>query len=257
MAIPTLDPEQYQFLEDVGVVMNTDAALPFIDIHSVDGLDSPPVRHSSTPREGTHGGYVDAQFEDIRTITFEGNIYAPVDEYEEYCDLLKANFAPRVAVGPLFTGTDAGMRVLFAKSLGIRYVKDQMRRLGVSPFQLQFLVEDPRWYDPTPTVQALPGTLALSGNRETTGIITINGSRTNPVITKGSSSLTFAYTLAGGNTIVIDLDKRTVILNGTTNLRDKLTVTGGWPVLSPGNNVFTLGGTGAGAISISARSAWR
>jgi phage-related protein len=97
----------------------------------------------------------------------------------------------------------------------------------------------------------------LEGNRDSTGIITMLGSRTNTVITKGSSVLTFAYALTAGNTITIDLNKRTVIRNGTENLRDKVTVTGGWPVLNPGNNVFTIGGTGSGVITVAARSAWR
>jgi hypothetical protein len=257
MAVPTLLAEEYQFVEDTGIKLNGASALPFVDILSIDGLDAAQVRTLATPREGMHGGYVDAEFEDIRTITIEGEIYASPTALETYLDSLKANFAPSKVVQPFYFGTDAGTRCIFAKSTGLRYAKDQLRRLGKVAFQVQLIAEDPRIYATTVTSQGLPGTLVLVGNRDTTGTITIAGSRTNPVITMGTSVLTFNYTLAGGNTIVIDLAKRTVILNGTTNLRSALTISGGWPVLKNGNNVFTIGGTGAGAITAAARSAWR
>lgn len=257
MAVPTLLAEEYQFVEDTGIKLNGASALPFVDVLSIDGLDAPPVRSLTNAREGMHGGYVEAEFEDIRTITIEAEAFASVTALETYLDSLKANFAPKATVQPFFFGTDAGTRMVYAKSLGLRYMKEQIRRTGRVAFQVQLLCEDPRIFATTVTSQALPGTLTLSGNRDTVGTITIAGARTNPTITIGSTTFTFNYTLTLGNTIVIDLAKRTVILNGTTNLRGSVTITGGWPLLQPGNNVFTVGGTGTGTITAAARSAWR
>lgn len=253
MVAPTLAPEQWQYT-DTGILLNSSPALPFVDIINVDGVDSASVRTSTAIREGTHGGWVDAQFEDVRTVTLDGVAYANPSAMEAYLDQLKANMAPTAAAQPLYFGVDAAdvTRMFLAKSLGLRYQKTTDRGLGRVELQVQFLCEDPRIYAPALTTQAIPGTLMLAGNRGTTGTITITGPSTNPSITIGGKTLAFNYTLASGHSIVIDLDARTVILDGTTNLRGSMTVTGGWPKLQAGANVFT-----GSAASVSARAAWR
>lgn len=255
MAIPILQAEQYQFL-DTGIKLNAGAAVPFVDLDIVDGLDSAPVRQQTVAFEGADGGWIDASYQDMRTVSLEGRIYASPTALETYLDQLKANFTRNLTPQPLYFGTDAGMRMVLAKCLGLRASKSRLRSMGVVEFQVQFICEDPRIYTPTLVSVNLPGTLTLNGNRDSVGTITINGARTNPSITLGATTFTFDYTLTDGNSIVIDLRDRTVILNGTTNLRGKMTVTGPWPKLVPGNNVFTVGGTGAGTITVSARSAW-
>jgi len=256
MAVPALNAEEYQYL-DAGVKLNGDSALPFVDINSIDGLDAPPVRLSTSTREGYHGTVNDAEFEDGRTITIEGSAFASPTALETYLDQLKANFAPTKVPQPFYFGTDAGVRMVLAKSLGLRYAKEQRRRVGIVDFQVQLPSDDPRIYTPAVVTQNLPGTLTLGGNRETTGTITINGSRTDPTITIGGKTIAYSGTIVGGSSVVIDLDNHTVILDGTQNVRGNVTITGGWPVLQPGDNVFTVGGSGTGTIQVAARSAWR
>lgn len=256
MPTPTLQREQFQYT-DTGVLLNGNPPVPFCDLTAVRGLDAAPLRVSSTDREGTDGSWTDALFESTRTVTLEGTVFANPTTLETYLDSLKANYAPVVTPAFLYFGADASVRGVLGRSLGFRYDKEQARRLGSVDFQIQVLCDDPRIYTPDPVTATLPGTLNLSGNRNTTGTITINGPRTNPTITLGTSVLTFALTIASGSVVVIDLDKRTAVLDGTTNVRGAITVTGGWPVLKAGNNSFTIGGTGTGTIIASARSAWR
>lgn len=256
MAIPTLLSEEFQF-EDTGVTLNTSPALPFVDINSIDGIDSTSIRLSTSVREGMHGAWVDAEFEDARVVILDCTAYASPTALETYLDTLKANFAPSATIKPLYFGTDVGMRQVFGKSIGLRYQKSSMRRLGQIDFQAQVLCEDPRIYSPTIISQVIPGTLTLLGNRDSVGTITIAGARTNPVITLGTSVITFALVIASGETVVIDLNARTIIKDGTINVRGNVAITGGWPQLVNGANVFTVGGTGSGTITVAARSAWR
>jgi phage-related protein len=255
MPTPTLAAEEYQYL-DAGVKLNGGSALPFVDVVSVDGLDSAPLRSQFTEREGEHGAWIDAEFESSRTVTIEGIVYASPTALETYLDSLKANYAPQTSPQLFYFGTDAGTRAVLGKSLGLRYAKDRARSFGSVPIQIQIACEDPRIYTPNLVTQSIPGTLVLNGNRDTVGTITINGPRTNPTITIGDTTFTFALTLVSGESVVIDLNRRTV-LKGSTNVRNSMTLTGNWPKLQPGANVFTVGGTGAGTITVSARSAWR
>lgn len=256
MVAPTLNPEEYQFT-DTGMVLNTDSVLPFVDITSIQGLDSAPARVNATTRDDIAGGWVDAVYEDIRTVTVEGTIYAVSDELETYLDILKANFAVGQGNQPLYFGTDVETRVVFAKALGMQYDKDSARRLGTINFQTQFQCEDPRIFSATLQTQNIPGSFNLSGNRDTVGTITIVGPST-PTISINGSTFTFTSAIPSGTTATIDLGQKTILgaTNATppvvANFRPGVTITGGWPLLQPGVNAFT-----GSSATVSARAAWR
>lgn len=262
MAVPTLDAEQYQY-EDDGVLLNSDAVLPFFDVSEVLGLDNAPVQVQTVDRQDFDGGYGSAEFEGLRTVTIEGTIYASPTNTETYLDTLKANFAPSRDARPLYLGTDAGTRVLGAKSTGLRYNKNELRRIGSASAQVQFLCEDPRIYTPeeiTETADLSEGVIGITigGNRNTPAVITIAGPATNPAVTYNGTKFAFALTLTAGQSIAIDLLKRTAIQDNGTNRRTDMTITGGlWYFLQPGVNEFVLEGTGSGNVTVTARSAWR
>ena len=144
MPTPTLNPEEFQY-GDTGMLLNGSVALPFVDLTKIAGLDSTDIRSVTHDREGQNGGYLDSQYETLRTVTLEGTIYAAVTAMETYLDQLKANYAPRTTAQALYFGTDAGVRAVFGKPLGIKYDKDALRRLGKAEMQVQVVCEDRDW----------------------------------------------------------------------------------------------------------------
>lgn len=290
MAIPTLAVEEYQF-GDAGMLLNGDPPVPFFDVQTVEGLDSAPVRLQQVDREGTDGGYVDSEFESSRTLTLTGVIYAAVTNMETYLDALKANFAPSKTSQPFYFQTDAGLRVIYGKSQGLKYPKDQLRRIGSANAQVQIVCEDSRIYSPTAMSQSVnlaagvvagrgypksypfgygaPVTqgglvIVLSGNRDTPAILRIDGSITNPVVVNDTLGITMAFNLIlnSGDFLTIDLDSKAVLLNNVTSVRNALTLTGGWFKLLPGSTSFRLQGTQSpstpiGKLTVSAFPAFR
>ncbi len=274
---------------DDGVVLNGDStSLPFIDVLGVDGLDNAPFRATNRVREGDDGGFLDAEFEDMRTIVLDGNIYADPTAVETLLDSLKSNFAPQRTAQPFYLlapGTTE--RIIFCKSLGMRYKWGTDRGLGIVAFQIQLQAEDPAIYGAAQTLTTnLVGvstgygfnkgfpfgfggststagavTLTNTGNRETGAQLVITGPVTDPAVVHDGTGnrLQFDIDLATGETLVIDLRNRTVLLNGTTNRRGKMLGTSRWFKLSPGSNSIRFLGTSAGTptLGVTFRPAYR
>lgn len=281
----------FQFKDD-GVILNTDSITPFVDIHRVSGLDSSPLRTTERQREGMDGGFIDAEFEQMRTIVIEGILYATVAGVESFLDSLKANYAPSTLPQPFyFLAEGSQERVIFCKSLGIRYDWETMRRTGRSSIQIQLKAEDPAIYGQSVLVSTSLGgsslgrgynkaynygyggpgqtagnlTISNTGNRNTFGILTITGPIQNPVLVHDGQnrSLDLDITLGANDYLDIDLRNKTVKLNGTANRRNKLKSTSRWFSFKPGDNVVRFLGTQhiAGppnpSLQISTRSAYR
>lgn len=274
-------------LGDSGVVLNTSAILPFVDIEKVEGLDSAPYRETFRDHEGVDGGYIDAEFEQGRDIMLEGIATCDVNSVETYLDSLKYNFAPVTSPIPFYyKAAGLGERVLFVKPRGCRYDWEQARRTGCTAIQFLMYAEDPRIYENNLLNIVIPfggsattgfgfslgfnldfgvaippfgSFIVNSGNRPTPAILTITGPVVNPRVINDtdSKSLNFTITLSGADSLVIDLDRRTVTLNGSTNARNTLT-TSDWFYFKPGNTFIRFGGTsGSGNLAIAYRSAWR
>ena len=101
-----------------------------------------------------------------------------------------------------------------------------------------------------------------AGNFETRPLMTLAGPVTNPTITNVTTGqfLTFqGLTMGGGDSLVLDFNAHTAILNGTTNERGLLTATSSWFKLAPGNTTvaFTANTTLTGAtLTVNWQSAW-
>lgn len=278
----------YVFQLNSGPVINDDSTgLPFVDLDNVVGLDSSPYRETIRDHEGQDGGFIDAEFEMGREIVLEGNAYCAVGNAETYFDSLKANFAPVTSPIPLvLKAPGVSERVVFVKPRGCRYNWEVSRRIGMSAIQFLMYAEDPRIYDNALVNQIIPyGGLATtgfafnfgfnlsfgavvppdgafvvnSGNRSTPAVMTITGPVTDPRIVNDTDgkTLIFLITLGAGETLVIDLSNRTVLLNGVTNRRDSLQNTD-WFLFRPGSTFIRFGGaSGSGTLTISYRNAWR
>jgi hypothetical protein len=182
LTTPALGIEEYQYLAGGRLLNGSNASLPFIDITSVDGVDAVDPRQSSANREGAHGAYITAEFQGPRTITLEGTLYASPSSLEQELDELKANFAPSSLDQPFYFGTDNGStRMVFGKSLGLRYPKTIERGSGKVNFQIQILCQDPRTYTAGDVTQQV-----LTG---VSNVFTVAGNRDTPLVIKLRSTL--------------------------------------------------------------------
>jgi hypothetical protein len=277
--------------DDTGITLGLDPITNtsfFVDLTKLDGLDSAPFRTTSRAREGSDGGFMDAEFEEMRVITIEGICY---NCNFNNLQALKANFAPSRTAKPFYVYLDGpGQRVVFCKSLGLRYVVDQAARLNTYNIQAQLQAEDPTiWSDPAVlassgligtyggfgfnlsfnfgfgTTTGTAGSAAAynNGDKPADATIVISGPVINPTIVHDTLgyALAFSLSLAAGETLTINLRNRTVLLNGTANRRSALLGSSRWFMLQPGNNpILFLGTAGVGGtpnMSITYRSAYR
>lgn len=272
----------YQYTA-TGIVLNTDSVggSPFVDVTKVSGLDSAPIRNSDAVREGQDGGFTDAQFEDMRLIVLEGTVYASASGIETFMDSLKGNFGPTALVQPFFFFHPfVGQRIVYCKSLGVRYDVDSLRRTGQTPFQIQLKAEDPTIYGAVQTLNTgLAGAASgrgynrsynygYGGSTSTSGSINCFNAGNKPVkavftmtnvinpsIVSDTTSqrLNFTISIQNSDSVAVDLRDKTVILNGTANRRGSLLGGSLWFLLQPGNNFIRfLGTTGTGTPNLSA-----
>lgn len=283
-----MDAFSYQ-LTDTGVVLNpNDQTLPFVDITNVSGLDTPEIRSTERDHEGTDGGFLDAEFEKMRTIVLEGQVIGDATTVESFLDTLKGNWAPRRTVVPLnFAHPGVSQRLIYVKPLGCKYDVSQARRYGSTDIQFMCQAEDPRIYDYGLQSIALPTGVPLTtgfgfslgfsfgfgapaspdgvtvtngGNRPAPAIITLTGPVTDPVIYNDtySHTLEFDIVVASGDYLVIDLGNRTVKLNGSVSRRGAL-LNPDWFFLEPGDNFLRYRAASGGSTpaTVAFRNAWR
>src|SRR3954466_13895373 len=118
-------------MDAAGTVLNpTDQTLPFVDITKVSGLDTPELRTTERDHEGVDGGYVDAEFEKMRTLTLEGQVITNGVGTEPFLDTLKGEWSARSSVVQFYLQhPDVAERTMFVKPLGVRYDVDELRRV--------------------------------------------------------------------------------------------------------------------------------
>jgi hypothetical protein len=285
--------EDYTFMfGNGGIVLNTEATAtePFVDVEEVTGLDMAEFRVTERVREGQDGGFIDAEFENMRTVIIKGTIYGSATNLHSFLDELKADYAPSRSSKPFYFVGDHE-RVVFAKSLGFNYPWSTDLRTGRIKFQIILKCEDPTVYDnhtvtSQSTGMAVIGTgrgydksfnygygaipdgaagaviVSNSGNKPVPGLIRITNA-SMPVVQNDNNGrwLAFNITLAEGDFLDIDLRNRTVMLNGTANRRGTLKGGSRWFLLDPGiTNLRFLGnpsGTSAPSMQVTHMSGYR
>lgn len=275
--VPVLGNYEYQF-DDGGVVLNPSIAgvaadLPFVDVTDVDGLDSPEYRTSQHDHEGVDGGYTDAEFMKARIITIKGTVFASIDDPETIMDRLKYNFRPTSQERPFyFKHPGKDVRVVFGKSLGVRYSIEQLRRTGQT--EVQFLLSCPTPYIYDATLQTWTGQILASnsgfgfnmsfnlsfggtvanpgvtvynfGNHRAYPVIIVRGPVVTPVLTESNTgrSVGFNITLTDEQTITIDTRRHSAVLNGAGSIRGLLLPGSKWFYVDPGlSSTITMTGT--------------
>lgn len=255
-------------LDTTGVTLNTDSVgLPFVDIDEVVGFDSGPFRETQREHEGQDGGFMDAEFLSGKDVILNGTIYTDGTNMETFLDSLKYNFRPRTTTIPFyFKPPGKNERVIYVKPRGVVYNWNQLRRTGCAAAQFRMYAEDPRTY--ASAVQStlvavgstiVPGrsynkhynfgyggttvipdgaTLTNGGNKDAPLTVTMVGPLTNPQLVSDTAGKTinFAITLLNTDTLVVDMLRHTIVLNGSANRRGIID-NPNWFFLAPGDNI--------------------
>lgn len=248
---PSLNDYEFQF-DDTGTTLNTDdMGLPFIDVLSVDGLDTAPLRTSTDEHQGMDGTYIDSPFVSARTIVISGNLYTDPDDTDTLLNQLRADYTKDDVRPFYFQLPGQSTKFINCQGGGFRYSIDGGRRAGMTSVQATLVAEDPYIYDANPTSAtvsvptlsilgtsfnalfnlgfggALPNfgaTVTNQGNHTAYPLITITGPVTNPVLVDSYSGTTMALnvTLTAGDILVIDTRLKSIVLDGTVSRRTAL-----------------------------------
>jgi hypothetical protein len=226
-------------------------------LQTLEGWDSPETRSEFTDREGDHGAWASPVYLGSRPITLAGTIDAPSQTALE-----AAMEQLRVAAGltdTLLTVWQTVPKQCLVRRSGkplMQYITDTK-----ATYSVMVTAEDPRRYSITeqsgttglpvttggltfPAVapfafSASGATGAIgatnAGTMETRPVLTVAGPVVAPLISAlyadGSVRLlSYSQTLQSGESLVIDTDARTVLLNGVSRRRF-LTVSQGWPTI--------------------------
>lgn len=234
------------------------------------GLDMPTIRMGSGEYSGKDGGYVSTQFYSYRTIVINGfYIGSTCDEADSLRSNLISSLPIRQSLSMFITSFSGD------KYLAEVYLRDfKMDMIGGvhGVFQLTFVSPSPYLYDAgdgidpesgwteqtiykligggyvTPyslPVQWAPGTqpnvIENTGDTYLNPQIILTGVFTNPRITNITENkfIQVDLTTAPGDVLNIDLQNRTITLNGGSVLASR-NADSSWWGLRPGNNTIEL-----------------
>lgn len=252
MVAPSLAPFTYQ-LGDNGFVLNSDfnGTPPFVDVTSITGLDSAPLRSNTTENEGIDGTFIDAQFMSMRTIVITGTIYDYNYQGQVLLNQLKAAYTSPSIVPFYFQHPGAPLCFVNCQGGGLQYPVDVNWRLGQCNIQATLLASDPYIYglpastDSAPFANAtgiglgfnvhfntgfggdifLPNCTAVNGGTHTAyPVITLYGPLVNPVLSDSISTtvMPFNITLSANDWLTIDCRTKSIILDGQQSRRSAM-----------------------------------
>ena len=254
-----------------------------VQIMGVQGLeDTPQVRTADEVRGFTDGEFYGRDFLAGRAISMDLLILAGPTGLRPVLEAMKAALIPQGG------GSTSTVPLSFnLPGIATRRVYCRLRRRAL-PITLEythnhasavveFYAADPRIYDDVAsnaqvglsgaggglTFNATPnltfGTTAApntqvamnAGNYNTKPVITITGPVDTPVVQNVTQGLSLKVNmaLAAGDTLTLDTDTRSVVLNGTASRRSSLSTDSVWFDLSPGPNTI-LYSAAAATVSI-------
>lgn len=264
------------------------SSIALLGATGLSGLDDlPSIRSSDAPRAQDIGVWQGQDFLDARTVHLEVQVIA-ADNATMYADigLLEQAFQPQqTGEIPLYLFNNQRQINCRVRSRSIPYDTGNSPRIGGMTVEL--LASDPRIYDATlQSLVLIPssgtvgaswnwswnlswggastsgtGTAVNSGNYPTRPIITITGPCTNPYLQNVTTGalLSFQIALGVSDTLVIDLDARSIVLNGSTSKRSALVSGSTWWQLAPGSTGLKFGASsfsGSCQATVAFRNAW-
>lgn len=261
-----------------------------VQVLGVTGLeDLPELRTADEARGNTDGEFSGQDLLGGRTVVvdFEVVFAAGGPAYRAVLERIKTAFVPQPAgCLPLqFTLPGLPTRRLGARCRRRQLPIDLGYDRGVARGAVEFRAADPRIYDDnaSSTVLTVPANnagrtydrvyaLTYGGGTSGTQVAVNNGTtRTSPVITitgpvdtptvenvTAGKFLKFNLTLAVGETLTIDTDARSVVLNGTASRRSAMSVDSAWWALGPGPSTlrFSAAASTTATATVAFRSAY-
>lgn len=234
-------------------------------LQSFDGWDSAEVRSEYSDREADHGSWVSPAYLGSRPMTLAGTVTAP-DRTSLEDALERLRTATALTDTTLVVYELASPKQTTVRRSGkplMAYVTDR-----IATYSVLVTAADPRRYSTTlqSGTTGLPSTtggLAFpitfpvtfsattvsgqigavnSGSIETRPILTIAGPVVAPTVSAlypdGTvRQLIYSLDLASGDTLTIDTDAHTVLLNGSVSRRRFMSVPSGWPTIPAGASV--------------------
>lgn len=250
---------------ETGTVLNTDdMSFPFIDVSSVTGLDTAPIRTSTTERHDTDGTYIDGKYMSMRTVVVAGTLYTDPTDPDTLLDSLRTDYGSSTIRPFYFQLPGKPLRFVNGQGGGLQYAIDTNRRLGITPVQFTVLAGDPYIYDyPGQSISAfltsgagigmgfnfgfnlsfggaIPvfgATINNAGTHTAFPTITLFGPLSNPVLNDVISGITmrFAISLNSSDALTINCKDKSVILNSQVSRRNTLQGVQ-WFSVAPGAN---------------------
>jgi hypothetical protein len=253
------------------------------DLDKVEGLDLIAVREGDVARPYDHGRF------DLAPDVLPGRIVEITGE------VISSTWTDVTALSQALKDREGTLPLVFRTPDGtLKRINCRCRRrkvpitasgtaLSTWEFGIMFWAPDPRIYannasqqtvSPASTTEAadfedwgfdlafgvaVAGSVICNnaGNIETRPTVTFYGPMTNPVLSNTTTGIVWSsnINLSGGETLVVDFDAKTLLLNGVTDRYSYFT--GQWWTLVPGDNVIELAvSAGSGTAQISWRSAW-
>lgn len=247
-------------------------------ILSVDGLEGlPGIRNQDDNRGYNDGMFSGRDFLAGRNVSIIFNTFGSgSNSAQENFNALQAKLLPQTSgTTPLYFYLPPNTtQFVNARVRALRTTVNADYTYGFITSQVDFFCPDPRYYNPTQTAQfiysAAQGrtydrtydldygggtsykitTVTNSGWATTYPTVTVEGPIIDPIVgnlTTGDN-LNFDITLVAGDDLVVDLYNKLITLNGQP-ARNTL-ASGTWFGALPGNNSFTINGTGT-AVGVS------
>ncbi len=257
------------------------------DLVEAVGFGLPEMRTSDTDRPRDHGMLEGADFLGQRTIEIELEILgtSAADLDAQLTALATMNAKIDATEQPLvWQFPSEGKRRSFARLRKRPVTVDRDYVFNVAHVRMQFVATDPRIYDNTQSSSPLTLPVASgglgwplgwplgwgsssggfanvtnAGTFPTRPVVTFVGPLTSPNLQNVTTGLTWEcmFDLQTGDTLVVDFDARTVLLNGTASRYSFVTAESQWWELVPGVNQLKLGASaGTGSATVAFRSAW-
>ncbi len=236
----------------------------------VAGFSKAPIRTADGDYSGKDGGYVSAQFYGKRAITIVGWIYASTcEENEDMRNDLASALVIRQLL-PVFVRTFSGK--IYLVEAYVTSLQMDITSPKVSEFKIDLIAPSPFIYDGGDGVDpdsgwveqpinkligggystpynlpvtwkagTQPNIINNTGDTYIYPQIRLEGQWTNPRILNVTENafIELNITTTSGDVILIDLDKRTITLNGG-NILSSRTIDSSWWGLRPGDNMIEL-----------------